>query len=388
MSSSIETAIAATIKEMFARGELSLELPDANIVDAVLRAHPHIGTNPAEAIKAIADTAGKRLDNLQHSIEAKLKDAGSKVDEAKVNAMIDGFFQKCYAENVKKEATAKSGKKPLPELVEVDPLFVHNGVCDQIELMVNTQRHVMLSGPSGSCKTFPVEQVLRKMGRRYLKISICEGMNQNHFIAAPKVSNENGVSVTSYEDGFVTYCVRNNIVCVLDEVDNTQMENLACLRAVSETGVLLVPQTGERLVAGDEFLLIMTCNSLRDSTGNYSGYRLDNAITNRMRFIKCDYLSAPEEIAILERTGLSAPAAKGLVHTFKGLRAAYQAGKINQAPSTRIAVEVSMMMQGKDKHGKKVTKPLQLAEAMAFCLLNSLPDAEYNEAVAVLKQGL
>jgi MoxR-like ATPase len=395
--------IKSAVHELFQAGEVDIEIDDAEIrkeianVEAKNNERHNRSSKAFENVLAGLKTLGeahealaKRLGNIDVSeaVRAEVEKASS-FDAAKVRQIADALFQEVYAKAAAAEAKkGKDGKQPLPALKEVDTYFVENASCAAIQRAIDGGYHAMASGPSGAGKTYPIEQMLRKNGKRYIKVSIADGVTLSDFLCRQNVRVVDGGTETYYTYGFLVQAMKNDLPLLLDEIDQCQPEIVSVLNAVLETRELFIPQTGETVKAGRGFQVFMTCNTLRDSTGNYQGFRLNAALLNRVVFIKSDYLDAKDEISILERGGLAKNDARVIVGLFNGLRAAYNAGKLTQAPSTRIAWRIAMLLQGKNDEGSKCMTPMKLDEAFAFALFDGLPENEVKEALAVLKQGV
>lgn len=417
VDAALESDVKRIVNAMLQAGEVDIELDDTEIRELVKRS-----SDAAHAVlqRVIADTdAGReglaqRLDLTDATVKESLNriaavkkvvDEGGNVkdavslalskakgtDEARIRQVADELFQKTYAaEVVKAGKTGDASKVPLPPLLKVDPFYVENEQTATIEFYLDTNRHAIASGPSGSGKTYPFEQVLRKRGLRYIKVSCADGLSQGDFIAKQGVrANKSGTgSETYWLYGFIVVAMLNGLPLILDEIDKVQPELLAVLNAVTETRRFLIAQTGEAIVAKPGFIVFATCNTLRDTTGVYSGFRLDASLPNRFVGVKADYLPAKDEIKILVRVGVAEKDAKNLVGIFNGLREAYNAGKLTQAPSTRIAVRICRMMLGQNDEGNGTFPKVSLTQAFDYAMLNLMPDAEVNEALAVIKQGI
>lgn len=339
-----------------------------------------------EANQGIRNLADSMPKELEHLLSQKVKSQMT-FDEAALRRVADEVFQTLFTDAVA-DAVDAGDLQPLPALLTVDPFFVENSQTAQIERCIRTLRHAMASGPSGAGKTYPIEQILRKHGKRYLKVSVADGLSFSDFVARANVRSTKEGTETYFTYGFLPFSMKAGIPLILDEIDQCQPEVVSVLNAALETRKLYVPQTGETIEAGDDWQVFMTCNTLRDSTGVYSGFRINSALLNRVVFIKADYLDPKEEIGILKRVGLHEKDAKVIVAIFQGLRAAYAAGKLTQAPSTRLAVRIARCLLGHDDNGKKVDAPLGLGESFAFCFLDGLPENEVKEAAEVIKHAI
>lgn len=413
-SSTDEAVIKSVVNSMLASGEVDIEIDDSHLKKLVEESRVEfdgkiskLGTSVIEAITKDRDTIGKVLKNAAADFEkakktaedakeaaeraakaAKSQQSNVTFDRAVLRAEADEVFQSLFTKAI--AASVKAGETvALPPLKKVDPFFVENDQTAAIEEALILREHVMASGDSGTGKTYPVEQMLRKRGLRYLKVSIADGLSLNDFIAKPHVRATEKGSETYYTLGFLPFSMKHNLVLLLDEVDQCQSEILSILNAAMEDRRLYIAQTGEWVDAGDKWQVFCTCNTLRDTTGNYSGFRLSAALLNRIdRFIKADYLPPKDEAAIFKRVGLDSNTADQVVGVLNGLRACYKAGKLTQAPSTRIGVRIARRMLGQNNDGVKVADPVPLEVAFQNAMLNGLPENELTEAAAVISNGM
>jgi MoxR-like ATPase len=425
----LESTVTEIVKQVLANGDVEIEIDDSSVkaevsalrkdTDANLNAmNQRFGRRVDEtqaridsvlgAVKQITDQTNAGFQTLGKSMQAEVQKLAVAVDErvakalashepatstatfdeAKLKQAADEVFQTLFTAATAKEI-ATGEKTPLPPLLKVDAFFVQNDQTRRIERCLKTRRHVMASGPSGSGKTFPIEQVLRKHGRRYVKVSVADGMSMSHFLTRPGVRATEKGAETYYTYGFLPFTMKNDLALILDEVDKCQSEIMSVLNAALEYRSVYLPDTGETVTAGHSWQVFMTCNSLRDTTGLYQGFRLDAALMNRVgTFIKADYLTHHEEVAILKRVGLADKDAKIIVGLFNALRKAYEGGKLTAAPSTRIAVRIARALLGQDDEGNQCTDPILLVDAFAECFLDGLPDNEAKEAAAILKNGI
>jgi hypothetical protein len=349
-----------------------------------------------EKVKSAVDTLGEGAkagiaEAVKIAREAKeaaeAKTTAPTFNRAELKAEADAIFRSQWTAALAKDV--KEGiKQPLPALLKVDAFFVENAQTKRIERALTQKRHLMASGPSGSGKTYPIEQVLRKHGRRYIKVSVADGLSFSDFIARANVRAGEKGTETYFTHGFLPVSMANGLALILDEIDQCQPEVVSIINAAMETGRIYIPQTGETVEAKEGWQVFMTCNTLRDTTGGYAGFRLNPALLNRLVFGKADYLQKAEEVGILMRAGIVERDATTLVGLIQGLRASYFSGKITQAPSTRLAVRIARCLLGQDDNGNKVDTPMKLREAFEYCFLDGLPEPEAKEAMEVLKAGI
>lgn len=397
----MQSAIRDEVLSLVSSGALSFQSDDSELRGQIAREQNEkfsaLKTEVAETLLRSIMQAQSEFKAGHGALLAELETLKNKraakaagFDETAARILIDRILQQYATKTAAISDAAKAGAMPLPPLLQVDPFYVENDCTDEIAFCVATLRHIMISGPSGSGKTFPAEMVLRSLGRRYIVLSCAAGVSLADITVRPNVRATEKGAETYYTDGALVRALRGNFVVIVDEFDKLPPELQAIFNGITTPGgSLYIPQTGETLYPGDEFLVIATCNGLRDETGNYgSSNRFDSSLPNRFTGVAADYLTKKEETQILVRVGLTQSDAESLVGLFHGLRQIHFAGKISAAPSTRIAVDIARMMLGQDKHGKAATKPVPMAKAFARALLNLMPPAEAREALAVLKNGI
>lgn len=215
----------------------------------------------------------------------------------------------------------------MPPILGVAPYFRENRTTKQIETGVLSKNHMIVSGPSGSGKTFPVEQVLNKLGRRWVKISCSDGISMSELVAEKTIEIESGAPVMKTILKFLPIAAREGLAVILDEADQLQSELLSAVNSYTDAhpAQVTIPQTGERITAHSDFLVIFTMNGLTDETGLYSGHQISGALKTRCRFVYADYLNKREESNILKADGLTDQQASDLVDKFSILRKAHTA---------------------------------------------------------------
>lgn len=313
-----------------------------------------------------------------------------KTDDAKMRVLIDESFREGVGKVVAKDVAAGNAVV-LPPIQPVCPMFVENGMSKSIEYHYHMGQHIYVDGPSGSGKTYPIENILRKLGKRYVKLNFADGIRLSDLTAKQEIIVQNGTTQTKYVDGILPFCMRHGLALIGDEIDQTPPETGSIFNSTTDKypGELVLPGSGERVVAQPGFWVAFTGNCLTDETGLYSGYKSSNALTNRCASLKATYLTPQEEQAILEKDGLDASEARMVVSVMNVLRAMYlDAGSVSQAPSTRQAVRISRYIQGKDVHGKSNPNLSSMGrnEAWHYTYFNFLPKSEYANAVNSSRQ--
>ena len=98
--------------------------------------------------------------------------------------------------------------------------------------------------------------------------------------------------------------MRHGLALIGDEIDQTPPETGSIFNSTTDKypGELVLPGSGERVVAQPGFWVAFTGNCLTDETGLYSGYKSSNALTNRCASLKATDLTPQESRLSLRRT--------------------------------------------------------------------------------------
>ena len=323
-------------------------------------------------------------------IQEMIDQTPPKTDDELMKTMIDESFRSGVGKVVAGEVKA-GAKVLLPPLQPVCPYFVQTPMADDIEYHIDSGQHIYVDGPSGAGKTYPIEQALRKKGKRYVKVNFADGIRLSDLTTKQEIVVQDGKTQTKYVDGILPFCMRHGLALIGDEADQLQPETTSIFNPTTDKypGELLLPGSGERVIAAPGFWVAFTGNCLTDETGLYSGYKSSNALTNRCAALKATYLGKHDEMQILEKDGLDKSEARMLVNVMNILRDLYlNKGSVSQAPSTRQAVRISRYIQGKDVYGKPDPNlaPMDRGRAWHFAYFNFLPKAEYTEASAACQR--
>ena len=117
---------------------------------------------------------------------------------------------------------------------------------------------------------------------------------------------ENGTTITKFEEGILPRAMVQPCFLVLDEIDAGKPDILFAIQRATEGKGLLLTEDGGRLVKPHPlFRFVATANSRGqgDETGVYAGVRpMNGALLNRFpMFIEVDYISQEEETQLLTK---------------------------------------------------------------------------------------
>lgn len=275
---------------------------------------------------------------------------------------------------------------PLPSTRPVASEYCSaTNTSELIRRSIKAGRHMMISGPSGSGKTYPLHQELNAIKRRHITISCADGVSYGDLIVRQELRCTAKGNETIWRLGLLPFCMENGIALVLDEVDQLAPELLQVLNACLESRELLIPATGDVIKAKDTWIVGVTLNSLRDDTGVYSGFRVDERTCQRFAFIPADYLPIQQERAVVESaTGITGKSVEQVVEILTILRVAHFAGRLRGAPSTRIAIKLIRVMNGLSDDNRQVDGAMSLETALSYCYLGGMPKTQTSEAVNAL----
>ena len=322
--------------------------------------------------RALAELAARKLrEEIEH---AKVSQAASKVSVNEPHPVDRAI------EDVK-----KAGIDVSFEIPKKDPLYYRTGAGKVIEWHLHACRPLIVTGPSGSGKTFPIEQECGRLGRRVLRVNFNGGVLPSTFMGRWTAK----AGATVFNEGLLPLAMRFGIVVLGDEFDFAPAEISACFHPAMEATKghapsIYIPDTHTRIEAVDGFVVILTCNSMGDETGVYSGTSpINGAITTRASRVTVDYPSVSEEAAILRKVGADKAMASALAKAMKDLRKAHFVDStISLPPSLRQSVRIAEMAS--TGCGKAAPMPLWMA---ARCtLVEGMTGQEMSTAEEILQR--
>ena len=221
------------------------------------------------------------FDEFQRKIEALSKGKG--LDEESVKQAVIDAAHSAWPAFINQElgkrvvSDIQSGKASLlPPVRSVCPHYRENSLTKTLTQEIHSGSHIIISGPSGAGKTYPIEQVLNKLGIRWLKVSCADGISMSELIAEKSLTVQNGAPKLEVILKIIPFAMREGIKVILDEADQLPPEILSLLNAAMDRfpAEILIPQTGERVQAKAGFQIILTMNGLTDESGLYSGHQV------------------------------------------------------------------------------------------------------------------
>lgn len=189
---------------------------------------------------------------------------------------------------------------------EIDPTYVDWGDHDFLKSIVERRKFfpVNIVGPTGTGKSIMAEQVCAELGRAYCRIQITPESDEDSLIGGMRLTEQNGVTVTSFQYGPVVEAMKAGAVLMIDEIDRGS-NKIMCLQAVMEGKPIVIKRTNEVIEPHPDFTIIATSNTKGrgDDSGNYTAaVIIDGAFLERFPVvIEHDYPGSDTEASILHK---------------------------------------------------------------------------------------
>lgn len=187
---------------------------------------------------------------------------------------------------------------------KVDPTYVAWGDHDFLKSVVDRRKFfpVNIVGPTGTGKSIMAEQVCAELGRAYCRIQITPESDEDSLIGGVRLTEENGVTVTTFQYGPVVEAMKAGAVLMIDEMDRGS-NKIMCLQAVMEGKPIVIKRTNEVIEPHPDFTIIATSNTKGrgDDSGKYmAAVIIDDAFLERFPVvIEHDYPEPSIEASIL-----------------------------------------------------------------------------------------
>lgn len=249
--------------------------------------------DPDHKIETIADANRKYLSNKRgHGVAiADLGDIG-------VDPKFAGNQSVCYV-----------GTENHPLLPIINPNFTFDNI-DFDRLLTATinrewtrqdhepRRGILVMGPTGAGKTQYLRERFARQGIPMVNFTWQSDMDATDATYTREVIG----SDTVYSDAAFLIAARNGLPVVIDEIDMAKPGQLVALNELFDTGKIVIPQTGETVIAERGFCVFATCNSsfFEDRSGDYAGARSQNkSVHSRFYKFEFGYASEEEEAAFI-----------------------------------------------------------------------------------------
>lgn len=383
---SAQDALDALARALSQRRSFAPQIDPAQVQAIAEQAAADATAPLASHLVSLAQAAAELAQRLAN-IETQPQPEAPKIDPAELERLARiAAAQEARAAVQDAQASGAVALTVVGEVPPVDPLY-HDAsdTSADIRALIERNSHVLVSGPSGSGKTFPALQECARLGRRAVLVSCADGITYSALVARPSQTTPS----LEYRYGPLPLAMRAGAVLVLDEIDKLDPLLAAVfhgpLEPDSRRRTLHVPETGETIVAAPGFLVIATCNGLRDESGSYAAHRIDGAFLTRCRGVAADYLPLADEQALFERAGLDTRRAELLAKTLIGLRTVHTRGDFSLPPSTRLGVQWLRMVLGRHDDGSAGAAPIAPARAWRLSCLSLVTPAQAQLAAGIIQ---
>jgi MoxR-like ATPase len=233
------------------------------------------------------------------------------------------------------------------------PSYTRTATCDALDKALRAakrsgKRLVIVSGPSGSSKTFAARHALGRLGLDQYTVE-CSGATTTEDLIARPWTNADGRLV--WVEQAMTRAARLGGAVLLDEFDLVDARVLGRLHSILDCDPRLRLPSGEEFQAHDDFLVVACCNGLRrDTGGNYSVQSISSALLGRAVFVSSDYMTQSDEVRLYTAQGYSATRSEQVYKQLSGLRELFKRGQLSIPPSPRLGLAVlGAMAEGCDE---------------------------------------
>ena len=266
--------------------------------------------------------------------------------------------------------------KLKPKLKYID----EHGILPSICYALNECKPVMLTGDTGSGKSFVVREICEVMGWEYETTNFHSAMTQGEIIGKYDFDKDGKVV---WRDGILTRCMREGKVFIGEEANAMSSAVSLCFYSPMDfkREVVLTKKDGEVVKAHPDFRIVFTGN-----LGYRGTEKFNPAVQNRVaEWVEVPYLSQEIEAQLLIReTGVDKAVAKNMV----GVAAAVRA---NRDKSGFAPLSTRCMINWAEKVKKGGFEPLIAAETTIIPTLAETPKErdivrEFVKSVFVTKK--
>jgi MoxR-like ATPase len=170
----------------------------------------------------------------------------------------------------------------LPNKKEVNLTGRQHRDFDKALTLLSIHKQLMLSGPTGSGKTYLSEQLSKALDLSFSHISCTAGMSESHLTG--RMVADGTYIPTSFVDLY-----ENGGVFLLDEIDAADSNVLLVINSAIANGKMSIPNRKENPVAKrhENFHLVVASNTWGHGSFEYSGREiLDKAFLDRFALSK------------------------------------------------------------------------------------------------------
>jgi len=203
-------------------------------------------------------------------------------------------------------------------------------------------------------------------------------------------SFSNGV-VTRFVYGPAVLAAQRGGILLMDEANFLHPSTVGAFNTTLDGGTLLIPDTGEVIVSASRFRICFTGNAMDggDDMSLHRGIqRMNVALMNRFLAIRCDYMNAVQEAAVIGKTvDLPGDLVSDLLSVAADTRKSFKDGVIETTISTRVLVRWAKLIQAQ-KYLLPTSAETVVTEALNFALLDAANPVDASAIRLVLLKTL
>ncbi len=344
---------------------VAVERPSEAVIDALDTVARAMGSSPLSEIFDRADKAGTALAEALSKASAKVSAvlptsiSAVPVTSASGSPVLLNCEPKPVTDVFKRLGKGFDFKMPVfewdfphPDVPAVDDDYVWDkGALRRVLYALLLNKPVYLHGHTGAGKTTMVEQISAALRWPMQRLNLHSDITQMDLLGRDRLKNDDGTTISEYEEGILPQALRNPCLFLLDEVDFIRSGVAYILqRPLENKGLILTEDAGRFIKPHPLFRFIGAGNTQMkgDEFGMYREARIQSsAFINRwMIWVGVEYMSKPSRSRLLKAKvpTLSAELRDKLVqYTGEHLRAFTEA-EIIQPLSPRDYVECATQM--------------------------------------------
>jgi cobaltochelatase CobS len=308
-----------------------------------------IGADPEEVE---IESAGP--DNVEQVITPTHK--GTEADEYSWASYYQYGWQDFHMQLMESMVASGESYSSVDDIANQVDAYIPPTYADDLEMLINFGKPVLLVGPAGCGKTMGVNYLAMKAGKRVYRVNFDGGMTPESFMGAVRVRTETVVddvtgkshinTVTYFQQGPVVNAAVDGGWLLLDELDKAQPEYVAALHAMLESirnPIVLNDDGGRVIEPHKDFRIIATANTLGDvedaALGFYGSSPMNPAFKDRFTIFRVGYPDG--EYEILHKVFPVSEFIKKLLKVAENVRFSSNSGfsgKLGSALSTRRLV--------------------------------------------------
>lgn len=261
---------------------------------------------------------------------------------------------------------------PMVPKANPEYVFREREIFNFIGFLQMKERFLFMSGPTGCGKSSLFIEAAAVLGIPLFELTGHDRTETPELFGCYKLNSQGGMD---WVDGPLIRAIKANGWFLLNEIDQMHPSTLVGLNGVTETSQrsILIPETGEMVMIGDNFRFIATGNSngCGDSTGLYQGVnRLSIAFMDRPMKQTMDYPDTKTEMDILQKTvpTIALIIVAKMVEYANDVRSQFIKGEIEVTFSTRTllrwarsVVQFTAMSKGAKNAPSAIPMALEMA---------------------------